>query len=185
MKIELRLMQESDLPQVVAIEQEWSYLSKWGMAGFRSVLENPRIYFCLVVEDFDSAKASAHGPWQEDPPPTQDPHQQHESEETLPQPPAKARLAGFAVMSLLLDHCELCDIVVHPHYLAQGAGQALLDRCFEAALCFQLPAIFLEVRQSNHRAIRFYEKNGFVHISQRKNYYLNPREDAWVMKKML
>jgi hypothetical protein len=33
MKIAIRRMELVDLPQVVAIENRWSYLSKWGEAG--------------------------------------------------------------------------------------------------------------------------------------------------------
>jgi ribosomal-protein-alanine N-acetyltransferase len=43
--------------------------------------------------------------------------------------------------------------------------------------------MFLEVRASNVRAIAFYKANGFKIISQRRNYYRNPTEDAWVMER--
>jgi ribosomal-protein-alanine N-acetyltransferase len=41
------------------------------------------------------------------------------------------------------------------------------------------------VRQSNRAAICLYEKNGFVTISQRKDYYSNPKENADIMEKKL
>jgi ribosomal protein S18 acetylase RimI-like enzyme len=48
---------------------------------------------------------------------------------------------------------------------------------------FKINRMLLEVRQSNHRAIEFYKRNGFHIISERKNYYLNPNENAWVMER--
>jgi ribosomal protein S18 acetylase RimI-like enzyme len=51
MKIVIRRMELGDLSQVVAIENCWSYLSKWGEAGYRAVMSDPRVYTCLVAED--------------------------------------------------------------------------------------------------------------------------------------
>jgi ribosomal-protein-alanine N-acetyltransferase len=48
-----------------------------------------------------------------------------------------------------------------------------------------LEGLLLEVRPSNHRAIRLYEQFGFVTIGRRKNYYParhHSREDALVMR---
>lgn len=42
---------------------------------------------------------------------------------------------------------------------------------------------FLEVRVSNEPAIALYQKYGFVAIGRRKEYYINPVEDAILMKK--
>jgi ribosomal protein S18 acetylase RimI-like enzyme len=64
-------------------------------------------------------------------------------------------------------------------------GYRLLQRCLEVSEHFGTPRILLEVRLSNQRAIRFYQKNGFSIASRRKNYYRNPPEDAWVMERKL
>jgi ribosomal protein S18 acetylase RimI-like enzyme len=39
-------------------------------------------------------------------------------------------------------------------------------------------SVFLEVRESNHPARRFYEKAGFQQSGVRKAYYRDPPEDA-------
>lgn len=158
MTFTLRPMMEEDLPAVVAVENRWSYLSKWGIPGFRSALHNASTFACLVAE-FSSPRKASNG--------------------SCPD------LAGFAVLGLMPDHGELCDIVILPDHLGSGLGQMLLDFCLQIVISNQLPALFLEVRQSNMRAIRFYEKNGFSIISSRKRYYQNPIEDAWVMKKVI
>jgi ribosomal-protein-alanine acetyltransferase len=167
MRFSLRMMQETDLSAVVAIENSWSYLSKWGIPGFHSALAHPHTYCCLVAEIIPALETP------------------DEKKIKFPEPSNSALpvLAGFAVLGLMPDHAELCDIVVSPEFLAQGVGQALLNHCFDLTLERQLPVLFLEVRQSNQRAIRFYKKNGFEIISTRKHYYVNPSEDAWVMRK--
>jgi ribosomal-protein-alanine acetyltransferase len=167
MKFSIRMMQERDLPAVVAIENSWSYLSKWGIPGFRSALSDPYAYYCLVAEVI----------------PPLEPPDAATLEVAAPDNPATLVLAGFAVLGLRPDHGELCDIVVPPQFLFQGVGQAMLNRCFDLSLERQLPVLFLEVRQSNQRAIQFYKKNGFEIISIRKHYYANPQEDAWIMRR--
>jgi ribosomal-protein-alanine N-acetyltransferase len=42
--------------------------------------------------------------------------------------------------------------------------------------------VWLEVRESNHKAIAFYVKNGFEQVQTRPNFYENPREAALLMR---
>jgi ribosomal-protein-alanine N-acetyltransferase len=67
--------------------------------------------------------------------------------------------------------------------MGKRVGRLLLEQCLEVARQRRLARIFLEVRHSNHRAIRFYRRNRFRIISRRKNYYRDPSEDAWVMER--
>ncbi len=97
-----------------------------------------------------------------------------------PDPP---QIAGLAVLAQLLDHCELCNLIVLPEYLSKGVGYQLLQYCLEVARHFRIPRMLLEVRKSNQRAIDFYKRNEFRVISERKNYYASPREHAWVMER--
>ena len=55
----------------------------------------------------------------------------------------------------------------------------LKKRCADA----DIVSIFLEVRSSNKKAIRLYEKNGFNELGIRNNYYKNNAgwEDAILM----
>jgi [ribosomal protein S18]-alanine N-acetyltransferase len=152
MKIAIRRMELGDLSQVVAIENCWSFLSKWGEAGYRAVMSDPRVYTCLVAED--AATSSRSG-----------------------------AIVGMAVVAQLIDDCELCNLVVLPEYLSKRVGYSLLQASVEVAQYFRIPRMLLEVRQSNQHAIEFYKRNGFRIISERKNYYLNPSENAWVMER--
>jgi len=152
MKIAIRRMELGDLSQVVAIENCWSYLSKWGEAGYRAVMSDARVYTCLVAED---AATPSH----------------------------PSSIVGMAVVAQLIDDCELCNLVVLPEYLSKRVGYSLLQASVEVAQYFKISRMLLEVRQSNHRAIEFYKRNGFRIISERKSYYLNPSENAWVMER--
>lgn len=153
MKIAIRRMEPGDVPQLVGIENRWPFLSKWGEEGYRAVMRDPRVYTPLVAEDLDSGTS------------------QHPV------------IAGLAVLAQLIDHCELCNLVVAPEYLSKRIGYLLLQQCVEAARYFQTPRMLLEVRQSNQRAINFYQRNGFRIVTERKNYYLSPKENAWVMER--
>ena len=58
------------------------------------------------------------------------------------------------------DSCEVVALYVLEKFQRRGIGSALLDRCLEA-----LPpdrAVVLFVLEGNGKAIRFYEKHGFV-----------------------
>src|SRR5215475_624542 len=205
MKIGIRLMQVEDLPQVLEIEQSWDYLSKWGEEGYRTVLSDHRVYACLVAEDVeaemliensllrkekgvegfnesrDAEPISSSRPARGITPS----HRPPSSQRIALDVPEQRMVAGFAVLVLLVDHCELCNLVVRPAYLSRKVGYSLLRQCFEVARQCGATRIFLEVRQSNRRAIEFYERNGFQITFQRKNYYRNPTEHAWVMEKRL
>ena len=156
MKVEIRWMVEVDVARVVAIENYWDYLSKWGEEGYLRVLREPYLYCPLVAEVESSGRTS---------------------------PGETGALAGVAVLALMIDHGELCNLIVPPQYLGKRVGQQLLAQCLEVARQRQLPRIFLEVRHSNSRAIRFYRRNGFQIVSRRRNYYRDPLEDAWVMER--
>jgi len=77
---------------------------------------------------------------------------------------------------------EIYNIAVAESLQKQGLGQLLFDAF--AAKCRDREArnIWLEVRESNRRAIAFYEKNGFEPVETRKHFYNDPREHAILMK---
>jgi ribosomal-protein-alanine N-acetyltransferase len=77
---------------------------------------------------------------------------------------------------------EIYNIAVTCDDQGKGHGQALFDAF--VATCGEKKAgqIWLEVRQSNHQAIAFYERNGFKLVQTRNHFYENPREHALLMK---
>ena len=77
---------------------------------------------------------------------------------------------------------EIYNIAVRPDLQGQGYGQILFDGFADACREKLVTNIWLEVRESNHKAIRFYQKNGFLKVQSRPSFYENPRENALLMK---
>lgn len=98
---------------------------------------------------------------------------------------------GYFVAMVAGDDEELLTITVAPEYVGQGYGRQLLETLLNDAHARGAQRLLLEVRQSNHRAIRLYESVGFTIAGMRKNYYAIPadptqgrtagREDAVLM----
>lgn len=94
-------------------------------------------------------------------------------------------LVGFAVIVTVENQAELHNIVIASEYQDRGLGRLFLN-----ALVVGLPdaveQFYLEVRVSNYRAIRLYQRMGFIKIAERRDYYRNglAREDAIVMARV-
>ena len=93
----------------------------------------------------------------------------------------KEKTVGFCIVSVSADEAELYDIAVLPQYRGTGGAALLIDEALKKARALGALTVYLEVRESNARAIGFYEKHGFVRIGMRKNYYKSPPENAILM----
>lgn len=94
-------------------------------------------------------------------------------------------LLGYCVLMPVVDELHVLNVCVAPSAQGAGAGLALLREAVRTARNQRLEGLLLEVRPSNHRAIRLYERFGFKSIGRRKNYYParhRSREDAIVMR---
>ncbi len=92
------------------------------------------------------------------------------------------RLCAYAVMSLVVDEAELLLFVVASNWQGKGLGKQFLLWLLEH-LPVVTERVFLELRDSNHRALALYESCGFHQIGHRPNYYpaAHGREDAILM----
>lgn len=77
---------------------------------------------------------------------------------------------------------DITSVAVDHDFRRMGLAQRLITE-FENLLPDNTENIFLEVRESNTPAINLYQKCGFERLSVRKNFYINPRENAIVMIK--
>ncbi|MGN0405574.1 MAG: ribosomal protein S18-alanine N-acetyltransferase [Bariatricus sp.] len=91
---------------------------------------------------------------------------------------------GYFICYYVLDECEIARIAVAEEARCRGIGQILFEEMLAICCRKSLERILLDVRRSNHTAIRFYEKNGFQVDGIRKNYYGGTTpEDAILMSK--
>jgi [ribosomal protein S18]-alanine N-acetyltransferase len=94
----------------------------------------------------------------------------------------KDRLVGFAILRVTAGEAEIYNIAVDPDYRNRGIGKMLLREAINKAVQTEkIERIWLEVRESNRDAIRFYQGNGFFVVGRRKNFYAQPNEDALLM----
>ena len=97
----------------------------------------------------------------------------------------KGEIAGYAVFWAVLDQGELGNVAVDESHRGQGIGSKLIQAVLERAADRGVREVFLEVRKSNVGAQDLYKTFGFSEVGRRKNYYLEPLEDALVMKKII
>ncbi len=97
----------------------------------------------------------------------------------------KGEVVGYAVFWAVFDQGELGNVAVDDEYRGQGIGGKLIEAVLERAQERGVREIFLEVRKSNVRAQELYYTFGFTQVGRRKNYYLEPLEDALVLKKTI
>jgi ribosomal-protein-alanine N-acetyltransferase len=92
-------------------------------------------------------------------------------------------VVGYFVAMSGVDELHLLNITVAPAWQGRGHGSQLLRIVQEHARALGLGSLWLEVRQSNHRAQALYRRQGFTEVGLRKAYYpaAGAREDAVVM----
>ncbi|GAB3628548.1 GCN5 family acetyltransferase [Pandoraea terrae] len=93
-------------------------------------------------------------------------------------------LLGYFLMMPVVDESHLLNVCVRPALQGNGLGVMLLNEIVRVARADGMGGILLEVRPSNGRALRIYERFGFAQIGRRKGYYPadGRREDAIVMR---
>jgi len=95
------------------------------------------------------------------------------------------KILGFAAFQRLIDEAELRNIAVDPEHQHQGVGKAILIEARQHLLQAGTKRVFLEVRKSNKPALALYYSAGFGLLSERKEYYHDPTEDAYVLSLQL
>ncbi len=88
---------------------------------------------------------------------------------------------GYVAAWIVHDECMINKIACHPDHRHRGVATLLLKTLIEKAKMEGASGFYLEARQSNIPAIRFYQSFGFVKHGKRKNYYSDTGEDAVVM----
>jgi len=92
-------------------------------------------------------------------------------------------VAGYVGSQSVMGEADMMNLAVLPAYRRCGIGQRLVLELVSQLQSRQVHCLTLEVRASNVGAICLYEKLGFVQVGRRPNYYTNPKEDAWILRK--
>lgn len=90
-------------------------------------------------------------------------------------------VTGIACMWVVLDEAHLATIAAHPEYRGRKIGERVLAHCVAEARQDNCATMLLEVRVSNIVAQTLYRKYGFVVTGERKRYYSDNQEDAFLM----
>ncbi|MGL5290356.1 MAG: ribosomal protein S18-alanine N-acetyltransferase [Vibrionaceae bacterium] len=94
------------------------------------------------------------------------------------------QVVGYFFSQVIVGEASLLNFVIAPRWQKQGLGQKLLQFFLQQASLLGAEQAWLEVRQSNSRAIALYELAGFNEIDRRYAYYPTldgKKEDALVM----
>lgn len=96
----------------------------------------------------------------------------------------EGELLGYFLAMHGVEEMHLLNITVAPSRQGQGWGHMMLDALSLLSRSQGAQWLWLEVRQSNERALQVYERYGFRQVSIRKDYYpagRQQREHAVVM----
>jgi ribosomal-protein-alanine N-acetyltransferase len=93
----------------------------------------------------------------------------------------EGRISGYIIFIVIRGYGIIISLAVLPDIRRRGFGTYMLQYALNQ-LKQKTHEVKLQVRVSNHKAIDFYSKNGFISDSTIKEYYLD-NEDALVMKK--
>lgn len=91
------------------------------------------------------------------------------------------KIAGYIIVNQILDEAHILNLAVHPGVRRSGTASALLENILKDLRKNGCRLLHLEVRDSNRAACNLYKKFNAETVGSRKNYYLQPQEDAMLM----
>ena len=148
-------MKIDDLPQVLQIQKALAF-QDWNERQFIAEI-TANYALCVVYEEAQSNSAQSN----EDP---------RLGSATLTTGRGDDIL-GYAVFHLMGPDSELLSIAANASHQRAGIGTALLNAGLAHLDFAKGDKMFLEVREGNTKARRFYEKHGFEPYAVRKKYY--------------
>lgn len=93
------------------------------------------------------------------------------------------KVCGYIGSQTVLGETDMMNVAVHPDFRRQGIAEALIRELIQQLKEKGSHCLSLEVRSGNTGALALYTKLGFQQIGLRKNYYRNPKEDAYILRK--
>ncbi|MCA2015207.1 ribosomal protein S18-alanine N-acetyltransferase [Vibrio tritonius] len=96
------------------------------------------------------------------------------------------KVVGYFYAQNIVGEVSLLNIAIDPQEQGKGYGRLLANYFIELCQQANAESAWLEVRESNQRAIALYDQLGFHEIDRRLNYYPTNKgkEDALIMSYM-
>lgn len=95
------------------------------------------------------------------------------------------KLIGYVGSQSVAPEADVMNLAVAPEWRNKGIGRALMTALIAQLHSRGITALFLEVRVGNTPAQNLYRSLGFVEAGRRPKYYVNPTEDALILRKEL
>lgn len=97
------------------------------------------------------------------------------------------KIYGFILVQKILDTVDILDFVVMKTARRHGFGQQLYDYFETTCKQDHITEIFLDVAVNNDAAFAFYQKQSFIKVGFRPQYYTSSssKEDSLSMKKTI
>ena len=95
------------------------------------------------------------------------------------------KLIGYVGSQSVAPEADVMNLAVAPEWRNKGVGRALMTALIAQLHSRGITALFLEVRVGNTPAQNLYRSLGFVEAGRRPKYYVNPTEDALILRKEL
>ena len=97
----------------------------------------------------------------------------------------EGRVTGYVGSQSVPPEADVMNLAVAPDCRKKGIGRALMEALIAQLRSQGMAALFLEVRVGNLPARSLYQSLGFVEVGRRQKYYVNPTEDALILRKEL
>lgn len=95
------------------------------------------------------------------------------------------KIVGFIIgVQIKLEKGKILMLSILEKYRHQGIGSKLLEEYIKIISEKKIKKVALEVRTDNKKAIKFYQKYGFIIKKKLSDFYQNG-EDAYTMEKEL
>jgi ribosomal-protein-alanine N-acetyltransferase len=160
----LRYMTTDDISQVVEVDK-LSFPMPWSPRSYTFEVTDNKSSHMVVVDSTPIVGLSLRTLWNR----------------LNGRPSTPAHILGYGGFWLIDGETHVSTIAMHPDFRGKGLGEVLLSGMIERSLELNAEYAVLEVRVTNESAIGLYTKYGFEIVGQRKNYYRDNNEDAYLM----
>lgn len=155
-RIRLREARPQDVDAVIALERATEFAPRWPRRAYAEALQSaftePRRQLIAAERVSDADE------------------------------PLATHLVGFAVGARHSGSAELESVCVAAGERRAGIGLALCEAIVAWTRALGAAEIALEVRAASEGAIALYQRLGFVETARRPRYYIDPEDDAILMR---